>query len=403
MAIEWMESWGHYRDFTDMEARYRLDGGGAANGTNFVILPTGGPTTFPGSNRARSPNGGAVSFLGKVGQSQSLAFEFDVAQEVEYIVGFNMFFEGFESESISETGRETFLYLRDKTGGATQVSLEFQPEGSTAFPETTGYLFLKLSTNSIFYNGEQEALDLGDPTFHQINYGRWYYIELRILVGNAGVGESELRVDGDVWNKQLGRDTQVTGNQWINEIWIANGETNGSGTTGSGLIFKIADFHAVSVQGGGNETGFQFPAVIDKLYPNAEVVGEIDFTPETGTDNSAMVDDNPQHDFDSTNNEANVATNKDRLLTGGSVPLSTAGRVHAVQVLAMMKDTLDTAARTVRTVVFENLTEAVGPTQTLSESEWQSVYAIFEDNPDTSAAWLMADVEAAEIGYEIVS
>ena len=69
----------------------------------------------------------------------------------------------------------------------------------------------------------------------------------------------------------------------------------------------------------------------------------------------------------------------------------------------MARDTLDTAAKTARVVIFEGATEGVGTTRTLTESNFQALWHLFEDNPDTSAAWLMADVEAAEIGYELVS
>jgi hypothetical protein len=74
-----------------------------------------------------------------------------------------------------------------------------------------------------------------------------------------------------------------------------------------------------------------------------------------------------------------------------------------VQVSAVCKDTLDTAARTARVVVFENATEGVGATQTLTESGYQTINDIFEENPDTTAQWLAAEAEASEFGYEIVS
>lgn len=69
----------------------------------------------------------------------------------------------------------------------------------------------------------------------------------------------------------------------------------------------------------------------------------------------------------------------------------------------MMRDTLNTGARTVRGTVYENATEGVGDTITLTEDGYQCVDGIFEENPDTSSDWTMTEVDASEFGYEIVS
>jgi hypothetical protein len=77
--------------------------------------------------------------------------------------------------------------------------------------------------------------------------------------------------------------------------------------------------------------------------------------------------------------------------------------VVAVKAVAIVRDSADLGTRTARAVVFEGATEGVGATVTLTESGYQSVFDIFEVNPDTAAAWTIAEAEAAEFGIELVS
>ena len=401
MAVEWIESWGHFRDFQDLEARYTLDGVGALTGSNIEILPTGGPPTTPaGVQSPRSPVPGCLRFKGVLGNPGETKVKFPVTSLSEQIVGFAFLWEGVNANQTRND--DTILYTRDDPGNQPQMTLELNFGFSTNIDAGRGYIRIKTSTNGVIvFDSEDDADDAGDPDFHALQYNRWYWIEFRVLVSDT-VGQVELRVDGERWILVTNIDTKPGSVSTIDEISFNSNPEEPITSGGHGAIYRISDVWVVSPAGGGNETGFLFPAVVDVLYPSAEVVGEIDFTPSTGTDNSALVDETQQN-YDTDYNEANVATNKDRLDTSLSVPESSFGRVNAVQVNAMVKDTLDLGTRTFRTVIFENLTEGVGPTQTLTESEYQAIFGLFEDNPDTSAAWLMADVEAAEIGYEIIT
>ncbi len=398
MAVEWIESWGHYRDFADLGARYELFGDGATLGTNIEILPTGGPTTMPsGSQSPRSPVPGALRFKGNAGGTAHAALKIGLTARPRYILGFSILWEGWGVGQ--QFGDDTILMFRDEVNNQNNVSVQLNFFGAELETDRGFILIEQGPGGADYYNGET-LFDLGNLE-HEMLLNQWYYFEFDITIDNTA-GLIEFRRDGVTLFRQTGLDTAAGANELIDEIHIMTGNASGISTWGNGSIYRITDVHIVSPAGGGNETGFLYPAVVDVLYPNADTV-EADFTPEGGGTNVAEIDDNPQHDFDSSQNEANVATNKDRFTLTGSVPESAFGRVMAVQVLALAKDTLDTGTRTARVVVFENLTEGLGATQTMTESEWQALFHVFEDNPDTSAAWLMADVEAAEIGYEIVT
>jgi hypothetical protein len=395
-----MESWGHFRDYQDLEARYTLTGDGATLGNNIEILPTGGPPTMPsGPQSPRSPVPGCLRFEGNIGTDQSANVKIDLTSKDEYIIGFNFMLEGWNESQIH--GDDTILYFRDDGGNFTHVTVEvnfFGDEGE----ENLAYLGVQLGTGSAFFwEGEDDAENAGDPTFHALETGQWYYLEFRIKIGTTD-GEVEVRVDGDRWFLGTGLDTSVGGSDVMDQIWFSSADQWPNSTIGGGAIYRVADLHIVDPAVAG-EQDFLYPAVVSVLYPSAEVVGEIDFTPQSGTNNALMVDE-VQHDYDTTYNESNTATDKDRLDSfTASVPESGFGSVHAVQVNAMVKDTADLGTRTARVVVFEGATEGLGSTLTLTESEYQAIYEIFEDNPDTTSPWAMAEVEASEIGYEIVT
>jgi len=398
VAIEWMENWGHHRDFSDLAARYTLTQLGATSGSNLEILGAGGPTSTPaGSQAPRAPAPGCIRFgkFGGIGSQAAARVKFDIGgTATEIIIGWAFLWEGVQTQQTRND--DTILFINADPDLYVELNFGF----STNILASRGYIRLKQTTSIVLFDSEDDADNAGDVDFHALQYGRWYNMEIRFVLSNT-VGEVEFRVDGETWYSETGLDTIRISSTVVDNFSIGTAMTEPLTQTGHGAIFRMTDLYVLTTSGG-NETSFLFPWMVSTLYPNADTV-EADWVPQAAGTNVAEVDDNPKHDFDSTHNESNTNTDKDRFTTSQVVPESTFGRVYACQVIAMAKDTLDTAAKTARVVIFENLTEAQGTTRTLTESEWQALWHVFEDNPDTSAAWLMADVEAAQIGYELVS
>jgi hypothetical protein len=389
MSVDFMEGFSQFRTAADLDGKFTRVGDGALNAaSNLEILPTGGRPTLPGAGqKQRNRVPGCIRWKGNLVNTR---LEANIPSTDEIIVGFNLYWEGWNPNNFH--GDDTFLVLRDDTGNYTHFTVEFDYFGNDG-EDDRGFLRLQLGSGStFFYQGD----DFDD--FLLLN--TWYYIEIRVKVSDTA-GIVELRVDGETWFKTENIDTSIGGTPDIDQIWLTSGESYPNSSWGSGAIYRISDFWAVSPTGG-NQTSFQYPAIIDVLYPNAETADQ-DFTPQTGTDNSAMVDDLPQHDFDTTYNESNTAAHKDRFTTGDTLTDPTVGEVKAVQVQAIVKDTAASGTRTARCVIFENATEGVGTTQTLTENDFMALYHIFEDNPDTSLPWLKADVAGSEFGYEIVA
>jgi hypothetical protein len=230
-------------------------------------------------------------------------------------------------------------------------------------------------------------------------YGQWYHIELR-----AEVNGSASRVEFRVYGVTLYKNDSVTlpaDTGRVERITMNAGISGGTNFYGSGFSYEVTDIVVSDWSTG--FTGWTFPAVVDTVRVNTEVVGEIDFTPSAGADNAAMIDEKP-HDFDTTYNESTTVGHKDRFSTTQQVPYTAInGDVYALKVQAMIKDTAALGTRQARVVAYENVTEGVGSTITLPGSGFSAVSHVFPLNPDTSALWTKAEVNGCEIGYEIVT
>jgi hypothetical protein len=405
MTVVHMETWKQFRVAAELESRYALTGLGIV--ANLGFDPNGGPTSYPGTNTARTPPG-VLKFLGlSVGTAFDTEVKLAVTDQNEYIVAFY-----FRADEDVGGLRDNDTPLKFMNGAIHMVTLEVEktpnnaddlyPEGVDEFgaghDNDGNKLFnfqIDLSTGSgSFYDGDSTGIN------DYFLYGVWYYVEIRVLIGN-GTGEIDFSVDGVSLFSRVGLDTQPGAETTIDNIKLNSGDPGASSTVGDGLAFSIADFIVIDPTTSPN-TQFPFPAVIDTLRPTAETA-QIDFTPETGIDNSAMVDDSAQHDYDSTHNEANVAADEDRFTTSDVVPDNAFGDALAVDVVSMVKDALDAGTRTMKSVVFEGATKGNGATVTLTESEWQQVTGLFNLNPDTGLVWTYPEIEAAEFGYEIIT
>lgn len=427
MTVVCMETFGHWSTTVKGGERkwiidgkdgspYNGDGNGALTGTNVEILPNGGPTAQPISGRNR-PAPGCVHFKGVQATGSGSVLAFNLATPItEYVIGFHLKVNDFDRAQNPPEGIFGLFDFHDRIiwtwGNTAQVGFTLDIEYLGANDEVDRY-HINISqgnddgSGQQFYDGKKEAGQVGeDPITGTFDYnalfrGRWYYIELYVDI-DGSTGSWRLRVDGEIFGEELGTaDTLVGSSTDLEEVWIASAVNYPSSSeAGSGLDYEITDFHVIDATGLGPDAMI-FPAVIQKLNPTSESGTDIDFTPEDGSDNSAMIDE-AQQDFDTTFNESNTATDKDRFLTSDQLTDGEFGDILAVQVSAVVKDELDTAARTMRCVIEEGGTEGVGTTQTLTETGYQTIQHIFDENPDTSAAWLQAEIEAAEFGYELV-
>ena len=292
-----------------------------------------------------------------------------VSLKTNITVGFWLKLEDFDS-----TNSLYDMVLKLNSTTSTRLSMRIYQDGSVRFHRLT---------NSTLLFDSADTADTFDGTQKYLSYGSEYKIELRVNMVNS-TGTLEFRVNDEIWFLGEG-NVDLDGT--VNRIYFVTGEE------GSGLSYEVSDFWITEADGTSPETflgaGFQ----VEVQRPTAESA-TIAFTPDTGTDNSAMVDDAPRHDADATANESTSNAQVDRYTSTATV----AGqRVLGVNVVNVARH-LGTA-QNMRAVIFENATAGNGSDVALT-AEFLPYHELFTQNPDTVAEWTPAEVDAAEFGLE---
>jgi len=221
-----------------------------------------------------------------------------------------------------------------------------------------------------------------------VNWNSWCFAELKVIIHDTA-GSIELRINGEEWISVAGIDT-----------------TNNSEFTANKITLFFVS-HSTSVRhddlyvcdGLGTENNdFLGDVRVATLRPNG-AGNYTDFTPSAGS-NYENVDDVVDIDDDTTYNSHDVATEKDSYALA-DMPVNV-GNVHGIQInTTMRKD--DAAAKEAKPFLRTN---SVDYPQGSAINLWDSYVStrnIVELNPNDSAVWEKTDVDALEIGLEIIS
>jgi hypothetical protein len=209
----------------------------------------------------------------------------------------------------------------------------------------------------------------------------WFYIEWKAFI-NDTTGTVEVRVDGVSILTVTGADTSARANVF------ATGATLLSASN-----IRCDDYYLFDGSGA-QHNDFFGPARVRTEYGTSD--SAVNFTPLSGSDNFAMVDDPGDIDGDTTYNHQAASTGKDLLGINGEVPVTaTVGPVELRS--TFRKD--DAGACTGRGVIKSNATEAPGATKNPGIT-YQQFRDVYELDPDGSVAWTPAKYNAIKIGYE---
>lgn len=206
----------------------------------------------------------------------------------------------------------------------------------------------------------------------------WYQFELKITVSG---GVWELRANGAVLSSGSG---------------ATFGATNiGSVQLGTGTTMALDDFYVCDTSGAVNND-FLGDARISTFFPTGD--GALaQFTPSTGSNHFANVDDVPPNDDTDYNSDSTVGHID--TFTHGSLPASTT--VKAVQhSLYARKD--DVALRQIAPVIRRGGTNNVGTTVTLSTT-YANYRELRELDPITAAAWVDTNFNSDEFGVKVIA
>lgn len=237
--------------------------------------------------------------------------------------------------------------------------------------------------------GTQSGTLLAENTGYAWPIGAWVFVEIRVLISNT-VGEVEIFVDGTSVLSATGLDTNNGG---------ASGVINALGPivrrTNAAPDFLFDDWYWLDTSGVAPDNDFLGPIRVDRLVPTSDG-GTTDFTPSTGSDNFAMIDESLP-DGDTTYNEATTIGSKD-IVGMGDLPTAS-GTIFAVQTRVRARRT-DAGAVQLTPSIISSGNEEDGAAVGLSAS-YTELRDLFTSDPNGGGAWADSAVNALQVAYRI--
>lgn len=245
----------------------------------------------------------------------------------------------------------------------------------------TPHFYLKYETDgTITIRNGNDTSSLGNSAAGVIVANTWQYIEVDCTISDT-VGIVNVYVDG-VLKVNLtnidnlfsgGADTtgcdyfnsDTTQNHWFDDIYL---DTN-------------------TVYG---------PVNVYRSKPTSDGA-TLNFTPSTGTDHSALVDEEPPN----SDTDYNSSSTVNHIDTYNVTDQTFNGFVKAVQAGFYARKT-DANTLTQASVIRLNGTDYVGGTKTLTTS-YAHYYHAWDVSPDTSGAFSAAEINAMEVGQKIIA
>lgn len=232
--------------------------------------------------------------------------------------------------------------------------------------------------------------NLGNSGSNIIPTNTWIYIEFQATI-SATVGAVIVKVwsgpSPGTWISLSGINTQNTGNASMNGLSFPN----------AGYGMQCDDFYCLNPNGTVNNT-FLGESQIFTTLPTGDDASFKQWTPSAGTNHYANVSDQPQ-DGDTTYNGSQTVGNID-LFTFPSI--SPTGPIICCQsVLTVRKDA--TGTRSVQEQCKSGATVFNGTNIFPLGSSYGMFREIRENDPNTTAQWTVANLNAAEFGIKLVA
>lgn len=351
MAIVWIEGFESYGDMADLR-RGMVGPNSTTSGLAIVAGRYGGQALECNSATGGSiflPVPPASTYIGGVAWRQSSGLSL-VAQEI-----------------ISFRGLSNFGALSE------HVSIDIESDGSITANRTT--------------------TELGSSSAGVVSHNTWHYIEAKVFISNT-VGTVDVYVDGSSVLSLTSQDTQNNSNRDANIIAVG---FMGSNTNDS----QRDDIYIADTTGLTNNDILVGPLAVETLTPNADGTTN-NFTPLSGLDNYAMVDDGSSPDDDTTYVSSGTVSDQDLYAFSDMSGYSqTIDSVVAVEPMMHLRKE-HSGARIVRTLARNGLTTTEGADQGCG-TEYRYIREIYETDPDGGGAWDETAVNSAEFGIKIQS
>ena len=228
---------------------------------------------------------------------------------------------------------------------------------------------------------------LGTTSGINLGTNQWRYIEIKFTIDNSA-GEVIVRSDQSVVLSVSGVDTQKQGSANIQGIRLKACYSN--------IMAYYDDLYMCDATGSKNNNFLGDVKVICLRPDSAGTYSQ--FTPSAGS-NYENVDDSYGHDSDTTYNEADTIGYKDTYNLEAAT--SVTGEIKGIRPQIVLRKT-DVGATRARIITKAGSTEELGSRINVSDS-YTFETEVYEDNPDDSAAWEVADLNSLEVGVVLAS
>lgn len=350
MALLWMEGFETYKDTVDVsldESELQKFWGAAGGGT--IQIKTGRTGTGKSIRMGSSGNAGVLR-TPIIGSSPEIHFGFG------YYVG-----------SLTET--HIICIVVDSSG-----NVKFQ-------------LNLIASGNlQVSCPGFGHAIS-GSTTTTPIAGATWAWIEVSIVFNASGSYSVDVNGSNESEISASGVDTFATGTavNWGYVEWRSPTPVSADNSA------RYDDIYICDETGSVNNT-LLGDVVIVHTVPTSDVTS--DFTPSTGTDNFAVIDEQLPSDSD----YVESATDGHIDMYGYN-NLALSGDIYGINVRTRARKT---APDDIRLISKSDSGATASDTSAVPvSSETYEHYRIMETDPDTSALWTGSGLDAAEFGFEV--
>lgn len=226
-----------------------------------------------------------------------------------------------------------------------------------------------------------------------LTFNAYQHLEVWATIGNT-TGSVTVKVNGVTVLTASAIDTQQTANAYATQVKFT------VGVPGNGNNIFFDDLHIMDNSGSNYNTFIGDLRVIEQL-PTGDVTPK-QFTPSTGTDLYAMVNESPPDSDTSHIDDSTVADAA--LFTFPNLPVTT-GTITSVGIVWFGEKT-DAGTRTIKGSCKSSATLAHGSDWPMPSSYGYSPMDATEDfvtDPNTSSAWTVAGVNAASFGVTVVA
>lgn len=275
----------------------------------------------------------------------------------------------------------------------THVLYDFRDAGNsiqvTVLVQSTGVISVK--------SGNMLGTELGATATPAVVAEAYQHIETIVTIDST-VGEVEVRVNGVTVLALTGVNTNPIGTGECSQVALVGYRNTGVGGSPN-WILDVDDYYCYDDSGSFNNTFIGDRRVLT-LFPNADTAQE-DWTPSTGVDSFAMVDEadpNDDTDYIFTSSSGSPGTitefDLDNLPAGVS-------SVSAVQLVHRSRKT-DAGVANVQLSAVSAASETAGTDRPVTEA-YTYYHDVIEADPDTAAPFTPSAVDALKLKIERTS